>query len=64
MYMSNMSVCVCVCVCLCVSERDPLKEYVVANTVLYESAVNGRDAPKWTFWAENQLFCLTNLYII
>ncbi len=36
------------CVCVC----DPLKEHVVANTVLCIVTVNGRDAPKFKFWSE------------
>ncbi len=39
----------CVCVCAC----NPLKEHVVANSALYVFTVNGRDAPKLKFWAEN-----------
>ncbi len=40
----------CVCVCAC----DPLKEHVVAYSALFVVTVNGRDAPKLTFWAETE----------
>ncbi len=45
-----MSLCILVCVCVCLC--NPLKEHVVANSALYVVTVNGRDALKWTFWAE------------
>ncbi len=43
----NVSLHTCVC--------DPLKEHVVANSALYVVKVNGRDAPKWKFWAETEI---------
>ncbi len=45
-----MSLCILVCVCAC----DPLKEHVVAYSALFVVTVNGRDAPKLTFWAETE----------
>ncbi len=40
----------CVCVCVC----NPLNEHVVVNSALYVVTVNGKDAPKWKFWAETE----------
>ncbi len=40
----------CVCVCVC----NPLKVHVVANSALDVVTVNGRNAPKWKFWAETE----------